>query len=162
MNGKAMRNGLDTKQLEQETLERLCGIIREYNFNIKNQLEVIVANLCNVDVKEMMEDTKHLYNSQARWLYWYAYRYLTNEPYSSIINSTRYGRDFTVGCVCNSLNKMSTLINSNTIWTKRWTILKGMIKEYILQKCDNNNLTASDITIKVTTPKGVNIELKHE
>lgn len=154
---------------EQELIQEVCNLLHEYNVSTRDNFSHIVSELCKVDEKEMMTDRKNQYNIQARWLYWYALRYMTNESYSSISNSTKYDRHFTVACVCYSIKKMSDLISANTIWTKRWTILKRIIKESAdantFEKAFDKELSSNnqkEITIKITHPKGVKIELKEE
>lgn len=148
--------------LERELMQEICAIIRKYNISIKNKLECLVAELCNVDVEDMMTDTKNMQNVQSRWLYWYALRYMTKESYKAISRNTSYERKFTIQCVCLSISKMSNMISANTIWTKRWTILKQIIKcslDCTTQELWNEN---KDITIKLTTPKGVKVEINEE
>lgn len=149
-------------KLEREALQRICGIIQDYNLKISDNLEFIVSTLCDVDVKEMMTDTKKVYNVQARWLYWYAQRYMTNESYASISRRTIYERKFTVAAICFAINRMSDLISANTIWTKRWVILKRIIKESLYVNSLDDEIIKRDIKIKITHPRGVNIELKEE
>lgn len=148
-------------KMEEDTISEICRIVRDYRRLTDEHLQRIVADLCGVSVEGMMGDIRHLHNSQARWLYWYAYRYMTNDSYESIAKNNEY-RKFTHPCVCQSISKMSDFISASTIWTKRWTVLKHIIKGILAKQPKQQQLFGDDITIKVTAPKGVNVELIQE
>lgn len=144
-------------ELEEQALRKIYEIVKNYKIQSKLHLETICAELCGVDVLEMMEDTK-LHNSQARWFYWYAYWYMTKENYTVIAQNRGYKRKFTAPCVCVSISKMADFISANTIWTKRWTIVKAVIKGILSSKPKQQELFEDEIHVKVTTPSGVIVE----
>lgn len=150
------------KEKEAEIVDSICRLIRDYRLSVSQHLERIVAELCDVSVEEMMKDTKHMYNTQARWLVWYALRYMTNDSYQSIARSTARGRMFTIGCICADISKMSNLISANTVWTKRWTILKRIIKESLDATSLVKEKTLDEVSIKVSVPRGVKVDVKQE
>lgn len=147
--------------IENETIDELCNIIKRYNRLGEEQLQRIVADFCGVSIEDMMGDVRHLQNSQARWLYWYAYRYMTNDSYVAIAERNAH-RKFTPQCVCSSISKMTDFISANTIWTKRWTVIKHIIKGILSNRPKQKEFICEDITIKVTAPRGVNVEVKQE
>ncbi len=147
--------------MEQDIVDRLCEEVKEHNINMRRHLIDIVASLCEVDVNTMMSNTKSGQESQARWLFWLACRYMTNEPFSSIAKQTQnYGWHFSTSAITNACTKMSALISQNTVWTKRWAMLRRIIKA--VHRGDCHETVPSSITLKVVVPKGVNIEFKTE
>lgn len=146
--------------LEESTIIQACELLRNYDGGLKEHLAHIVAELCNVSVNAMMKETKHIDVVRARWLYWYAYRYMTDESHYSIAQYCSQWRKFTSTCISHSIAKMAVIIDGNSIWAKRWIILKRLIK--IMLNKNVGDEQPSNITIKITHPKGVNVELKQE
>lgn len=153
----------DIQEIDNETIERVCSILRSYNKKTSAYLANIVAAICDVDSQEMLIDTKHLYNSHARWFYWYAYRYMTNESYDSIARKHECFRKFTESCVGICISKISMMIDQESIWKKRWVLVKRVIKA-ILHNNDNQECINYDkeVVVKVVPPKGVNIKFQVE
>lgn len=153
----------DWTRIETENIERACELLRGYDNEVENYLAHIVASLCGVDVEKMLSDTSVAYLAQPRWLYWYAVRYMTNETYEKIAarTETKSGYHFTPNGIGQSINKMSAMIINEPIWTKRWTILKHIIKL-------RDNVKLSDgsygdvLTMRVIAPKGVKLNIKTE
>ena len=150
----------DLKDIDQQTVDVVCDLLRQYSIKTSMYLANMVASMCDVDVDEMLTDTKHLQNSDARWFFWLAYRYMTNENYDSIARKTGTKRKFTVGIIGYCISKMSMMVESEPIWVKRWTIIKRVIKAIL----DNGSLTTdklpTTITLKVVPPSGVNVKLQ--
>lgn len=152
----------DWEHLENDNVEKACEYLRRYEGDIEDYVAEIVASLCNVDVDKMLSDTSVAYLAQARWLYWYALRYMTNETYDKIAERTmcKTPYRFTPNGIGQSINKMSAMIVNEPIWTKRWIILKRIIKlrdTVIKEKGDMET-----VTMKIIAPKGVKVELKNE
>lgn len=152
----------DWEHLENDNVEKACEYLRRYEGDIEDYVAEIVASLCNVDVNKMLSDTSVAYLAQARWLYWYALRYMTNETYEKIAERTMQKTPyrFTPNGIGQSINKMSAMIVNEPIWTKRWIILKRIIKlrdTVIKEKGD-----IETVTMKIIAPKGVKVELKNE
>lgn len=144
-------------ELEDQMLGTICETIRKYNVLSAKHLASITAELCGVDVEEMLHDTSHRMNSEARYLYWFAYRYLTEESYSSIAKKP-WQRRFTEQCVGAAILRMGNLIGANTIWTKRWVILKHVIKGILEHKPKQSELFDDEVTIRIISPKNVHIQ----
>ena len=152
----------DWQRLENDNIEKACEYLRGYESDIEEYLAEIVASLCNVDAKEMLSDTSVAYLAQARWLYWYAIRYMTNETYDKIAERTRAKSSykFTPNGIGQSINKMSSMITNEPIWTKRWVIIKRIIKmrDVVVNERDGNET----LTMRIIAPKGIKVELKNE
>lgn len=144
---------------ERIALENACAALRGYENDIQNYLAHIVASLCNVDVKDMLTDCNTLGVSQARWLYWYAYRLMTHNTYNKISEQTSkyYGKRFTQAAVANGITKISQIIEKEPIWEKRWMVVKKIIKQQ-----QDFMFGFEKQPIKIVVPKGINIELKKE
>lgn len=152
----------DWQRLETENIEKACDLLRQHEIRIEDYMADIVASLCNVDCAEMLTNSSVSYLAQARWLYWYAIRYMTNETYDKIAMRTtaKSGCKFTPNGIGQSINKMALLVAQEPIWIKRWTIIKHIIKlrdTVIKEKGDMETLT-----MKIIAPKGVKVELKNE
>ena len=152
----------DWQRLETENIEKACDLLRQHESRIEDYMADIVASLCNVDCAEMLTNSSVAYLAQARWLYWYAIRYMTNETYDKIAMRTTAisGCKFTPNGIGQSINKMALLVAQEPIWVKRWTIIKHIIKlrdTVIKEKGDMETLT-----MKIIAPKGVKVELKNE
>lgn len=150
----------DLKEIDQQTIDVVCDLLRQYSIKTSMYLAKMVASVCDVDVDKMLTDTKHLQHSHARWLFWLAYRYMTKENYDSIASKTGTKRKFTVGSIGYCISKMSMMVESEPIWVKRWIIIKRVIKAIL----DNDSLTIdklpTTITLKVLPPKGVDVTLQ--
>lgn len=146
------------KENEQATIEYVCGALSTYGFNIRLYLADFVASLCNVEKEKMFSTCNNLDVAQARWLFWYAYRYMTNETYEKIgkLSGDLYGKTFTKVGVAASVNKMYTLIEQQPIWRKRWTIIKRIIK------MQNEIDFEPPLPITITIPKNVELTIKKE
>lgn len=110
-------------------IEKALAYIAKSEIDMRRFIADCCASLCDVGVKEMLADTDVVYLAHARWLFWYAYRYMTNESYEKIALSTsEKGHSFSLRTIQNGVNKMSMMIASEPMWTKRWTIIKRIIK----------------------------------
>jgi hypothetical protein len=150
----------DLKDIDQQTVDVVCDLLRQYSTKTSMYLANMVASVCDVDVDEMLTDTKHLQNSHARWFFWFAYRYMTNENYDSIARKTGTKRKFTVGSIGYCISKMSMMVESEPIWVKRWTIIKRVIKAILDNGGDNIGARQETLTFKVQPPKGIDVKLQ--
>ena len=152
----------DWERLENDNIEKACEYLRMYEGDIEDYVAEIVASLCNVDVDKMLSDTSVAYLAQARWLYWYALRYMTNETYDKIAERTMHKTPyrFTPNGIGQSINKMSAMIVNEPIWTKRWILLKRIITLRDTVVTEKSEIET--VTMKIIAPKGVKLELKNE
>ena len=146
-----------------DSVEDILLAVRQHEVDIMAYLADTVASLCNIDRDEMLKPSSEAHLAQPRWLFWYAYRYMTSETLEKVSEMTERccGHRFTPSGIGQCVNKMSQLINTVPIWTKRWTIIKKIIK---LRYADSNKSTENTITI--TVPKElkdiINIEIKEK
>lgn len=152
----------DWAVLDNINIEQACNYLRYHEQDIQKYLANIVASLCDVDAQEMLDNNDIIYNAHARWLFWYAYRYMTNESYDKIAKSTAFnGRPFHLRTIQSGVNKMSMMIESEDIWQKRWAIVKRIIKLR-----DKKKEEKIDNTIVIQIPKDlrdkINIQIKEK
>lgn len=147
-------------QVEQDSIGKAVELLAKYNGDMRNYLLKITAALCEVSEEDLLKNTSHIEIIQSRWLYWYAYRKMTNDSYESIARKSDNGRKFGAACVGQSITKMTRMICNDPIWKKRWDALK-QIMGIMLDKVDLIPVT-KNVTIHITHPKGVNVELKEE
>lgn len=147
----------DWKRLDEDGIAEVLRLLKGHEESIQEYLADYVAALCSVDKRAMMTDTSRIDIIHARWLFWYAYRYMSGETFPKIGEiSERYGRTFPDTTVSGGVNKMGGLINCITIWSKRWNILKRIIK--LRGKSEDPDT----VKVVVTTPKNVEVELKRQ
>lgn len=139
---------LELKRLDN--VEPILDIMRHYELNIHEYLADYVAALCNTSKEIMLGRSEKVHVAQARWLFWYAYRYMTGETLEKIANMTILcgGHKFTTNGIGQCVNKMSALISTEPLWQKRWNIIKRIIKLR-----DNNDEKKVDNTIIVSIPR---------
>lgn len=150
----------DISKIEVETIHKACELLSSYNVRIGEYLGHYVSSLCDVDYHDLMYDTKHLNVAKARWLFWYAYRHMTNDSFDSISKMTSRYRKFATSCVGCSCAKMARMIDFEPVWAKRWDILKRIIKTIL--NTNTQHQGQNNIIIKVVHPKNVKVELKQE
>ena len=118
-------------------------------------LQENVCAVCGIKKNLLFENTYTLHIAQARWLFWYAYRYMTGEPFTKMTDMflKNDGGKFTASGITQGVNKMSVLINDNTIWTKRWLTIKNTLGLHLSpeQECH---------TITIQIPKELKDKLK--
>ena len=135
-----------------------CEAIRDKTVNIHKCLAELIASLCMMDVETMMSDDTSPDVAQARYLLWYAQRYVTDYTYEKIgkISGDMFGRTYTRFRVSRGVNSMHMLIEQKPVWNKRWNILKTAIKEYNAMICE------PPVPITITIPKNVELTIKKE
>lgn len=140
---------------EDKNVEKACEALRNYNGDIRDCLLDVVASLCNVTKENILYDT-HYVSSNARKFYWYVYRQLTGECFTTMSERTKgalFSAPNTIGKACVN---MEMIISQNNVWTRRWEIMRRIINE--VGKARIND----DIVLKVTAPIGVKVEIKQE
>ena len=134
--------------------EKINAILKEYDYEPLEMLASHVARLCNVTEDELRESRDRAYKSQARWLLWYAYRYMTGESYAMI--AMRHGGKVHTRTVASGIVKMTHLIGNDELWRNRWNVLRHLIKS---TKTKEEDLS---ITVLVQVPKGMKDKVKLE
>lgn len=148
---------------DERFLDELTGLLRSYDYNLVSSLAHFVAALCNVDVADMLSSIDKSHLSQARWLFWYAYRYITGYSFMHIADVTIYdGHKFAWRSIAGGITNMATLVVQDNIWKKRWAITK----RFIVARSDADQvicekiMTNDPIKITVTVPKKTKVEIK--
>ena len=156
MTGEQLKSRLEEN--EKDAILGICKILANYEGNIYDHIADFVSSLCCITKERMFSDSKSIDVAQARGLFFYAYRYMTANTYDKIgrITGETYGRRFTPEGVKSSIVKMSELIESSPIWSKRWSILKIIIKS---QKV---GIDESCVPITIKVPKNVTATIKKE
>ena len=109
--------------------EELKSHLQIHNNNVIESLRDCVAWICDIPVEEMEKSTS-IYASQTRWLFWYAYRYVTNESYLKMSETLKTPRKKFVGrAIQQGVTKMSMMIECEPVWRKRWDYIKQVIKQ---------------------------------
>lgn len=157
MMGKDEKIIQDWEMIDNAYIDEVCRLLRLHETNIQEYMVDFVASICDVDKLDMMTNVSNLNTIHSRWLFWYAYRYMTKDSFSHISHITlRYGKKFTEQSVSSSVNKMGNMIDNDTIWTKRWTIIKRIIKLRDSTLSDENQ----NAVVIVQYPKNVEIKLR--
>lgn len=145
----------DWSRLDTVHIDAALNHLRRHEQNIQEYLADCVAAICDVDVNEMLSNTDVIFLAHARWLYWYAYRYMTNESYEKIsMNTSRFGHSFAMRSVQGGVNKMAMMIAEEPMWTKRWVIVRRIIKLR-----DQKDESKADDGIVIQVPRGMKDKL---
>lgn len=147
--------------IESFHIEEACRHLRMHEQDIQVYLADFVASLCDVKKEEMFSHSDVVFLAHARWLYWYAYRYMTNESYDKIATQDFHGgHSFTSRTIQSGTNKMFMMIERDAIWKKRWIAIKKIIKIY------NGDIDVPKSSIVIQIPKEikelVKIEIKEK
>ena len=152
----------DWQALNTYYLEQACKLLAHYEGSIQKYIADAIASLCGIAKNDMFKASDVVYFAHARWLYWYAYRYMTNESYDKISSQSFHGEHkFAQRTIQNGVNKMAMMIEKEPIWKKRWSVIKRIIKLK-----DNNVVSDMNNTIVIHVPKDlkeiVKIEIKEK
>lgn len=157
MMGKDEKIIQDWEMIDNAYIDEVCRLLRLHETNIQEYMVDCVASICDVEKLDMMTNVSNLNTIHSRWLFWYAYRYMTKDSFSHISHITlRYGKKFTEQSVSSSVNKMGNMIDNDTIWAKRWAIIKRIIKLRDSTLSDENQ----NAVVIVQYPKNVEIKLR--
>jgi hypothetical protein len=157
MMGKDEKIIQDWEKIDNAYIDEVCRLLRLHETNIQEYMVDCVASICDVDKLDMMTNVSNLNTIHSRWLFWYAYRYMTKDSFSHISHITlRYGKKFTEQSVSSSVIKMGNMIDNDTIWAKRWAIIKRIIKLRDSTLSDENQ----NAVVIVQYPKNVEIKLR--
>lgn len=146
-------------KIDSDNLNKALSYLRNTETEASEYIAECVASLCDVNVEDMLSNTNVIFLVHARWLYWYAYRYMTNESFDKMSHRLKTdSKTFGARSIQKAVTKMSMLIASEPIWSKRWAVVKRIIK------LRNNSDKKTDNTIVVQVPKElkdkVNIVIK--
>lgn len=149
----------DFKQLEEHHIKEALKHLNMQEYVLQDYLADFIASLCDVDKETMLSDCKSISTSHARWLYWFAYRYLTNESYIKIAERTEkfYGKRFAFQNIAAGISRMNTMIELNPMWLKRWIIVKRIIKQW-----GDENDEKEEETIVIQVPRSLRSRIKVE
>ena len=138
--------------MEDSLQKKLMDFVGYKDTEEPNYLLKIVAFVCDVNESDVMSNEKTgNYISQVRWLYWYAYRYLTGEPYGRISElATKAGCKYTKDGVRKGVNKIGYIIHGSDVWQRRWNVIRNAIKKI---KQENQIAERESYDIVVTIPK---------
>ena len=152
----------DWARIDSENINMACEYLRRHENGVEDYIAHIVASLCNIDVETMLTTNNTSHVAQPRWLYWYAMRYMTNETYEKLAERTtsKCGHKFSPNGIGQSINKMAEMISHESIWNKRWTIIKHIIK---LRDSNTIEYAGKDtVTMELVAPKDVKVEIKYK
>lgn len=142
--------------IDDLVVRNVCEHLYGYNYDLLNNLLYFVSALCNIQPVDILSVSDKIHVSQARWLLWYAYRYMTHESYERISDYMCIeGHRFNTRSVAAGIEKMAKLIEQETLWGKRWHIIKSIIKIW-----KNNKTTEIKKDVVITIPKDSDINIK--
>ena len=143
--------------IDDYNVQKALYHLRRCDRDVQDFIADCCAALCDVSVDDMLSDTDIIYIAHARWLYWYAYRYMTNESYEKISISTARSHTFALRTIQSGVNKMSMMIANEALWKKRWTVVKHIIKLR-----ENEEEVKRDSPIVINVPKELKEKIKIE
>lgn len=153
----------DWKEHVDDNIEQALLCLKKSEHGVYEYLAECVASVCETTVKDMLDDNNYIWNAHARWLFWYAYRYMTQDSYEKMARALEVmGHPFAYRTIQSGVTKMTMLIDTNPAWNKRWMVIKRIIK--LSERNDVN--AAVDNTIVIQVPRHlkdkVNITIKEK
>lgn len=144
------------------TLEEIkIALNNEFYDNI-NIVRVFVANLCGVDSADMIYNTEEMHLVQARWLYWYSLRYMTQETFARISEITQLdGHRVVWRTIAKAVVVMGNLIETDSIWKARWKRINNFIRELQQQEKEKEEEKTKKINQKHKITISVPDEIKN-
>lgn len=145
---------------EDKVLEKVCAILNGYESRITVWLAELTAAICGVDAKAMLSRNGTHPVAQARWLYWYAYRYVFNATYAEIGRQATYysKRRHSAQNVASSIQKISLMIEQEPLWTHRWNVLKKILKTATKETAKAKWKEDATVEVRIIAPANVKIE----
>ena len=152
-------------EMSNSSVKDIFDALSKHEGDVFEYLLQMVASLCNVSCDDIKHDKRHfVYIAQSRWFFWYAYRYMTGEPYMKISSrfNEKYGTNFHYVTVTKACTKMMNLISEDGIWRKRWILIKRIINTYndvaktAIPKLD----VQSTVRMVIYKPSSVNIKVE--
>lgn len=136
--------------VEYSHVEQAIAHLKQHEEDIRMYLADFVAAVCGVERRDMFSNSDVSCFAHARYLYWYAYRYMTNEPYEKMAREVpEEGHRFVLRSIQGGVNRMSRMIEEEPLWKKRWTVIKRIIK---LREQEDEGV---DSTIVIQVPKSI-------
>ena len=107
------------QEITDDSIQQICELLKKHESSIQEYIAHYVASLCDIEYDKMMGNNKTYYAAQCRWLYWYSYRYMTSEPYISMSKRIgRHGHKYTASAITIGVNKMSKMVESDSVSSK--------------------------------------------
>lgn len=154
----------ELNEISQETVEEACKLLSSSNASKRKYLLDFVASICDVDPNDMFSPIKKLDFVHARWLYWYAYQYLTNETCSHISRMESDKREFTASGVNTAISRMSMMIANQAKWKNKWLVVKRIIG-IMNEECGTEMKLFSEqnetktVTVTIVKPRDVEVKV---
>ena len=147
------------KDIEDESMHEILVSLKRYDYNTQTMLANYVASLCDISVVDMLSQSDKSHIAQSRWLFWYAYRYMTNETYERIAQRCIMdGCEFSSESIRVGCAKMSSLVETDFMWKRRWRVLKHIIKLWNEVLDESNEYKKKKITLNISDD--IEVEIK--
>lgn len=118
--------------LRKSSFQEIERILREADIDAQKYLSYFVARLCGVEQDDLFTKDKTQQCVFARWLYWYAMRYMYGETYNQIASRVTVfdGYRFTGNNIGLGISSMTKKIGLEKTWKDRWLVIKRFIDTY--------------------------------
>ena len=135
-------------------LSKIIELLKNYNGSNIQLLANTVAAVCDVNIDEMLSDDGKIHNTHARYLYWYAIRYLTHDSNTVIAKTSIPNKTYASDSVRKGISYIIKLIDIQPQWAKRWRAVKRVVSVIKNETIEKKN----KIIISVTD--GIEVEIK--
>ena len=161
MNEKETLTKTNLEKSKEGVYKEISTLLQKHECDTTLMLTASVAALCNVDVEDMMKQGQKMTNAHARWLLYYALRYMKNCTNEYIANITAYnGVKHTDMAIRVGVNRMSEMISREPVWRNRWETLKHLIKQ--VQGEDVTRIAPRKQKVVISVPRDIEVEIKKE
>ena len=119
-------------ELRRKSFLEIERILKEADIDAQKYLSYFVASICNVEQDDLFTKDKTQQCVFARWLYWYAMRYMYGETYSQIAQRVTVfdGYKFTGNNIGLGISAMTKKIGLEKTWKDKWLVVKRFIDTY--------------------------------
>lgn len=147
--------------IKNNTLQQVCMILRNSNFDVYNNLADFIAALFNVDKADMLSKDLDRENCRARWMFWLALYNYYDKSYEDIANLSFFDdAKVEVGSVGYGVNKIQEEMQNSVNLRDKWFQVKTLIN---LGRSPNNCQNKSNDTtrpkVKISVSKDVDLDI---
>ena len=119
----------DWRNMREKDFDEISTILSNMDYDMQTMIGSFVASICHVDYADLHSMNNKQEVTHARWLYWYALRWWSDESYERISERTMMdGRRFTSANIGIGITKMVKMTSVQGMWRDRFAVVKKFIR----------------------------------
>ncbi|HSQ89378.1 hypothetical protein [Romboutsia sp.] len=147
--------------IKNDTLQEVCMILRNSNFDVYNNLADFISALFNVEKADMLSKDLDRENCRARWMWWLTLYTYYDKSYENIANLSSYDDSkVEVGSVGYGVNKIQEEMQNSVNLRDKWFQVKTLINSgRNLNNYSNKSVDAIRPKVKISVSKDVDLDI---